>query len=169
MQNADSIPATVSSELQIRPYRNEDFTGVATLEASGGHENYRSAVFVRQMGALSPATFLVALSGTTVVGFTVGTIVQDDPTQAWILRMIVKDGFRHRGIGSALLRAVCGELHGRGVTTLFLTVAPKNEPAVRLYRHEGFVQETLAHAYFGEGEDRFVMKQTFSNRPLSGS
>jgi ribosomal protein S18 acetylase RimI-like enzyme len=110
------------------------------------------------MAALSPATFLVAVSGTTVVGFTVGSIVQDDPAQAWILRMMVRDGFRHQGIGTALLRAATGVLHEHSVKTIYLTVAPKNEPAVRLYRREGFEQESLQPAYFGGGEDRFIMK-----------
>jgi ribosomal-protein-alanine N-acetyltransferase len=154
------MPAPEARGLLIRPYRDEDFSEVTGLESAGIHERYRSAVFVRQMGALSPATFLVAVSGTNVVGFTVGAIVQDDPGQAWILRMMVKDRFRHRGIGSALLREICGVLHGRSVKTIYLTVSPKNEPAVRLYRNEGFFQESLAHAYFGDGEDRFVMKRT---------
>ncbi|MFA7695496.1 MAG: GNAT family N-acetyltransferase [Methanoregula sp.] len=152
------MPATAAHELTIRPYRDEDFIEVAALESAGIHEEYRSAVFVRQQAALDPATFLVAVSGTTRVGFTVGSIVQDDPGRAWILRMMVRDGFRHRGIGTALLKAVCGVLHGRSVRTIYLTVAPKNEPAVMLYRQEGFVQESLASGYFGEGEDRFVMK-----------
>jgi ribosomal protein S18 acetylase RimI-like enzyme len=154
------MPAPEVHEFLIRPYQDEDFSEVTVLESAGVHERYRSAVFVRQMGALSPATFLVVVSGTTVVGFTVAASVQDDPRKAWILRMMVKDGFRHRGIGTALLRAICGVLHGRAVTTISLTVSPENEPAVRLYRREGFVQESLAHAYFGEGEDRFVMRRT---------
>ncbi|MFA6362841.1 GNAT family N-acetyltransferase [Methanoregula sp.] len=149
---------TTAHELLIRQYRDEDFTEVTALESAGVHEYYRSAVFVRQMAALSPATFLVAVSGTTVVGFTVGTIVQDDPAQAWILRMMVRDGFRHQGIGTALLRAATGVLHEHSVKTIYLTVAPKNEPAVRLYRREGFEQESLQPAYFGGGEDRFIMK-----------
>jgi len=154
------MPAPEAHGLLIRPYRDEDFSEVTGLESAGVHERYRSAVFVRQMGALAPATFLVAVSGTTVVGFTVGLIVEDDPGQAWILRMMVKDGFRHRGIGTALLRAVCGVLHGRAVTTISLTVSPENGPAIQLYRQEGFEKESLARAYFGEGEDRFVMKRT---------
>jgi len=152
------MPAQKGPGLLIRPYRDGDFPEVAGLESAGIHERYRSAVFVRQMGALSPATFLVAELDTVIVGFTVASIVQDDPSRAWILRMMVRDGFRHRGIGSALLKAVCGVLHSRSVRTIYLTVAPENEPAVRLYLQGGFVQESLAHAYFGEGEDRFVMK-----------
>ncbi len=91
------MPAPEEHGFLIRPYRNKDFSDVTGLESAGVHERYRSAVFVRRMGALAPATFLVAASGTTIVGFTVAAIVEDDPGQAWILRMMVKDGFRHRG------------------------------------------------------------------------
>ena len=153
-------PKTAARELVIRPYRDEDFSAVTGLEVAGVHEPYRSAVFVRQMAVLSPATFLVAVSGTKVAGFTVGAIGEDDPGRAWILRMMVRDGFRHRGVGTALLRAVIGALEERSVRTICLTVAPGNTPAMQLYRAEGFVQESFRPDYFGDGEDRVVMKRT---------
>jgi len=159
---------TRSHNLLIRPYCDEDFSEVALLEADRAHEPYRSSVFVRQMAALCPATFLVAKTDDIVVGFTVGTIVQDDPTRGWILRMMVLDGFRHQGIGTALLRAVTGALNVRSVQTIFLTVAPGNIPAIQLYQHEGFVQESFQPAYFGGGEDRLVMKKIHEPCTISG-
>ena len=57
------MPGPETPELQIRPYRDDDFAEVTGLESAGVHERYRSAVFVRQMGALAPATFLVAGPG----------------------------------------------------------------------------------------------------------
>jgi len=147
-------------DLCIRPYEDRDFSGVTKLEIAGIHEPYRSAVFVRQQAVLSPQTFLVAVEEEKIVGFTVATVVHDNSQQAWILRMMVGDGFRHCGIGTALLREICRVLADRGITDIYLTVSPKNEPAVRLYTHEGFTRESLVPAYFGEDEDRFVMKRT---------
>ncbi|MDD1703402.1 MAG: GNAT family N-acetyltransferase, partial [Methanoregula sp.] len=143
----------------IRPYRDGDFTEVAILEIAGVHERYRSAVFVRQMGALCPGTFLVAVAGTTVVGYTVGTIVQDDSKSGWVLRMMVKDGYRRRGTGTRLLDAVIDVLRARSIRTVYLTVSPKNAPAIRLYKNKGFVQIAEMKEYFGPGEDRFMMKR----------
>jgi ribosomal-protein-alanine N-acetyltransferase len=143
-------------------YRDEDFPAVSELEIAGIHEPYRPAVFVRQMAVLSPATFLAAVSGSTVVGFAVASVVQDDPTSAWILRMLVRAGFRHQGIGTALLRAMVKTLEKQSIGCIRLTVAPSNTPAIRLCTGEGFVQEGIRPAYFGSGEDRVVMRRDTS-------
>lgn len=154
------MTAAPPEKLRVRPYADEDFSAVVALEINGIHEPYRSAVFVRQQSVLSQKTFLVAVEEETIVGFTVAAIVHGHPDTAWILRMMVGDGFRHCGIGTGLLREMCRILADRGVREIFLTVSPENEPAVRLYTHEGFEKESLVPAYFGAGEDRFVMKRS---------
>ena len=160
------MPPPAAGKPRIRPYRDADFCAVCDLEIAGIHEPYRSAVFVRQMAALAPETFLVAVSGSTIVGFTVASVVQDNPTSAWILRMMVRAGFRHQGIGTALLRTMVNTLEKRSIGTIRLTVAPSNAPALQLYAGEGFVQEAIRPAYFGTGEDRFVMRRgTPAGRP----
>ena len=146
--------------LLVRPYEDRDFAEVVTLEIAGIHEPYRSAVFVRQQAALSPHTFFIALEEERIVGFCVASIVHATPSRAWIFRMMVRDGFRHCGIGTGLLREACTALQNLGVSDIYLTVSPKNEPAIRLYIQEGFTKELLAPAYFGKGEDRFVMKRS---------
>ncbi|MFA5332313.1 MAG: GNAT family N-acetyltransferase [Methanoregula sp.] len=143
----------------VRPYSDRDFAEVSLLESDSVHEPYRSAVFVRQMGALFPHTFLVAVVGETVVGFTVGSIVQDGSASAWVLRVMVKDGYRHRRVGTRLLSTVIESLVARSITTIYLTVSPQNLPAIRLYTTAGFVRVDEIREYFGPGEDRYVMKR----------
>ena len=145
----------------IRPYREEDFTAVTALEESGLHEPCRSAVFVRQMGEVCKETFFVAVTdGDEPIGYTIGAIVQHNIAEAWILRMGVRDDQRRKGTGSALLESVTRALHSRHARTIRLSVFPKNLPAIRLYEGQGFVQEKIIPAYFGEGEDRILMKKT---------
>ena len=147
--------------ITIRPYRDEDFIAVAALEKSGLHEPYRSAVFVRQMGEVCKETFFVAVTdGDEPVGYTVGAAVQHNSTEAWILRMGVRDDQRRKGIGSALLKSVTGALQARHARTIRLSVSPLNLPAIRLYERQGFVQDKIIPAYFGAGEDRVLMKKT---------
>ena len=147
--------------ITIRPYRDEDFVAVAALEESGLHESYRSAVFVRQMGEVCKETFLVAVpDGGEPVGYAVGAVVQHDVSAAWILRMGVRDDQRRKGIGAALLKSVTGALQVRHARTIRLSVSPKNLPAIRLYEGQGFVQEKNIPAYFGNGEERTIMKKT---------
>ena len=151
----------VAMSVAIRTYRNEDFAAVAALEESGLHEPYRSAVFVRQMGEVCKETFLVAVpDGKEPVGYTIGAAVQHNLYDAWILRMVVREDQRRKGIGSALLEAVTNALQARNACTIQLTVSPENRPAIRLYERHGFIRETTVNAYFGPGEDRIIMKKT---------
>ncbi len=144
----------------IRLYDDADFAGVTLLEQSGLHEPYRSAVFVRQMGEVCKETFFVAVNDEEEpVGYTVGSRVQDDFREAWILRLGVREDQRRKGIGAALLKAVLDALRVRNVCTVRLTVSLKNQPAIHLYERQGFSQEKIAPAYFGRGEDRSIMKK----------
>lgn len=146
--------------ITIRPYRDEDFLAVAALEESGLHEPYRSAVFVRQMGEVCKETFFVAVpDGGEPVGYTVGATVQHDFSEAWILRMGVREDQRRKGIGSSLLKSVTGALQAQHARTIWLSVSPENLPAIRLYEREGFIREKVIPAYFGEGEARIIMRK----------
>jgi ribosomal-protein-alanine N-acetyltransferase len=144
----------------IRPYSDQDFASVTALEESGIHESYRSAVFVRQMGEVGKETFLVAvLNNGEPVGYSIGLRVQHDCYQAWILRLGVREDQRRRGVGTALLKAVTDALQTGHTCTIRLSVSPDNQPAIRLYESQGFVQESILPAYFGRGEDRIIMKK----------
>jgi len=147
----------------IRIYRDEDFVAVAALEESGLHEPYRSAVFVRQMREVCQETFLVAvIDDGDPVGYVVGTSVQHNFREAWILRLGVRDDQRRKGIGAALLKSVTGALQARHARTIRLSVSPKNQPAIRLYEGQGFGKEKIIPSYFGPGEDRIIMRKTLT-------
>jgi ribosomal protein S18 acetylase RimI-like enzyme len=57
------------------------------------------------------------------------------------LAIAVADGWRRRGIGSALLREGVAWAGERGVDKLLLSVYPHNDAALALYRSFGFVEE----------------------------
>jgi ribosomal protein S18 acetylase RimI-like enzyme len=143
--------------VSIRQYKDDDFPLVLGLETAGGHEPYRSAVFIRQMGVVCRNTFLVALLDTEQVGYTVGVLVQGQPREAWILRIGVHEDQRRNGVGSILLSELLEVFCTLGVRTVRLTVSPWNVPALGLYLKSGFKQENYHEAYFGRDEDRIVM------------
>lgn len=140
----------------VRPFRDADFAAVWALERVRDSEGYASAVTIRQAAALWPATFLVADEDGEAVGFTIGA-VSSDPKVGWILRLKVRDDRQRQGCATALLLAVLERLGDGGVRTVRLTVAPENRPARALYGGLGFLEETVLPAYFGPGEDRFVL------------
>ncbi len=142
----------------IRPYHEEDFPSVSLMEESGLNESYRSAVFIRQMAEVCSETFLVAVREDEAIGYTIGTFVQHNPAEAWILRIGVREDMRKTGTGTALLRAVMDVLPP-SVQTIRLSVSPGNQPALSLYRKQGFEQEKCIQDYFGPGEDRIIMKK----------
>ena len=141
----------------IRPYEDGDFSRIHQLEMAGGHEPYRSAVFIRQMGTICRNTFLVATLDVEQVGYTIGAQVQGEPQDAWILRMGVREDQKRNGIGSILLAEILEVFSALGVRTVRLTVSPWNMPALGLYQKRAFEQESYHEAYFGNDEDRIVM------------
>jgi ribosomal protein S18 acetylase RimI-like enzyme len=154
--------------ITLRTYEDDDFLAVSTLEESGIHEPYRSAVFIRQMAEVCPETFLVAVREDRTIGYTIGTFVHHNPAEAWILRIGVRADQRRIGAGTALLVTVIDILYTHTIQTIRLSVSPGNQPALSLYRKQGFVQEKFIQAYFGPGEDRIIMKKEREyNRPSS--
>jgi len=87
---------------------------------------------------------LVALHGRTIVGTVQLLLNQDDldladgVTSGYLLALEVRDGFRRRGIATALFRALEAEAAARGLRRLTLMVEPDNEPALRFYHKTGF-------------------------------
>jgi [ribosomal protein S18]-alanine N-acetyltransferase len=142
----------------IRSFLDHDFDEVVALEHRQKGNQYGAAVFVRQSAALYSHTFLVAENDTAVVGYTVGAEVQDDPATAWVLRLNVSRQRQGEGIGTALLSRLISELATRQVRQVFLSVAPDNIPAKKIYAKLGFVNVAHQPAYFCKGEDRDIMR-----------
>lgn len=141
----------------LRLFSEGDFAMVCALEEGENGAPYPAAVFIRQASELYPQTFFVAESGPSLHGYIIGAITQDCPSDAWILRLRVAPPFRQRRIGSALLQVLITTLRDRGISTIRLSVAPANTPALTLYRRHGFEVIEAEREYFGKGEDRFIM------------
>lgn len=77
------------------------------------------------------------------------------------LGMLVADGWRGRGVGSALLRSGIDWARGAGAHKVALQVWPHNAAAIALYGKFGFQREGLLHRHYrrrnGELWDAVVM------------
>ncbi|HOV67342.1 MAG TPA: N-acetyltransferase [Methanoregulaceae archaeon] len=140
----------------VRPYRDEDFSGVWAMERNGCEAGYPSAVVVRQAAELFPRTFLVAADDTGPAGYVIAA-PSSDPSVGWILRLRVREDRRRMGYGRALLREAIARLGDGGAACVRLTVSPRNEPALALYRGLGFIEVDRLPDYFGPGEDRLLL------------
>jgi GNAT superfamily N-acetyltransferase len=151
MVTPEMIPVT------IRAYKDSDFPRIHRLGMADGHEPYRSAVFMRQMGIICRNTFLVATLDEGPVGYTIGCA---DPKKA-TGGLDSEDGYpgdqRRNGVGSILLAELLEVFSTLGVRTVRLTVSPWNGPALGFCLKMAFEQESYHEAYFVRDEDRIVM------------
>jgi len=150
---------STATAVMIRPYRADDFDAcricVAELQDVGRAIDPRlrlgdsmAEAYLEQMQARCQkfsGAILVADHGGGVVGFVmvlarVPFESLDEPpgSGAWIAELVVRSGFRGKGIGRALLQA--GERYAwdAGATELRIGVMSENRRARELYLEEGF-------------------------------
>ncbi len=142
----------------IRKFEDPDFNAIVGLEEGEKRNRYGACVFVRQSAALYPQTFLVADHDGTAVGYAIGAVVQDDTTSAWVIRLSVGRPYQGQGTGTALTSQLIAELAALKVQNIFLSVAPANIPAQKIYGQIGFVKVAHKSGYFCEGEERDIMR-----------
>ena len=93
------------------------------------------AVSIGLKTAYDPDLFLVAVTGSRVVGTVIGGY---DGHRGWVYSLAVDENERHRGIGTELMREVEQRLMGRGCLKVNLQVMPDNKGVVQFYRELGF-------------------------------
>jgi len=98
---------------------------------------------------------LKAVDGETMVGFIAG-----DPRPSngwgWIAIVAVDLSYRRQGIGTALLRT-CEE--ALGVSRARLTVRMSNQPAISMYKKEGYATMDIWKGYYADSEDAILMEK----------
>jgi ribosomal-protein-alanine N-acetyltransferase len=83
--------------------------------------------------------------------------------EAEILTFCVSDAVRRSGLGGALLDMAYDTARGLGADEMFLEVGEKNEPALALYKRDGFVVVGRRAAYYHHGDtpaDALVMRKS---------
>jgi ribosomal protein S18 acetylase RimI-like enzyme len=93
----------------------------------------------------------------------------DEPRFFYVVGIYIRPRWQDRGLGRALLMALAAETRELGGQGLVLTVAPGNKRALDLYRSVGFEDETFIRNFYGEGEDRHVLRWRFEQGGLHRS
>jgi ribosomal-protein-alanine N-acetyltransferase len=73
-----------------------------------------------------------------------------------VLRLVVDDAQRRRGIGAALLAGLIDWTAASAAARITLEVRASNEPAIALYGQAGFVTLGRRNGYYPDGEDALV-------------
>jgi ribosomal-protein-alanine N-acetyltransferase len=79
--------------------------------------------------------------------------------EAEILNLAVRRQNQRRGEGHALLSAVLGQLHRRGVNKVFLEVRESNEAGISFYEKMGFAETGRRPGYYREPEEAAVLME----------
>ena len=170
MKSHQSEPPIPSEELSIVRVCRPDHDLLVTLEtydfeAFGltGLRTYDLAVMA-QAGGVYLAHVYDEIAGSCQL-----LRMLDEPGFFYVVGIYVRPRWRGRGLGRAFLLALAAELRSLGAEGMLLTVAPNNEGALGLYKSVGFESETFIRDFYGDGEDRHILRWRFSREGLPGS
>jgi RimJ/RimL family protein N-acetyltransferase len=152
--------------LLIRPAAPRDADALAGLGRAVGSEqegwlisdrDWRSASderrYLRSLRRYPHAAVFVAETPEGIVGRL--SIARDSHPASYHvadLGLMVADGYRRRGIGSALMREAERWARSAGVRKLELHVFPHNKPAIALYQKLGFRREGFRRGHYRRGD-----------------
>ena len=135
---------------------------LAVLHAACFPEDPWDAAALERILTLSGAFGYLAWDNDDPVGF---ALVRDLGGEIEILSVGVLPECRQRGIGRALLDAVCGGAQERGAASIVLEVAADNVAAQCLYNGMGFVRAGRRPRYYrrsgAEAADALIMRRGF--------
>jgi len=149
----------------LRPARRTDARGLARLFDEVRREGRwlltppsavsqpSEAFFIGEMLRSGEGLAMVAEANGDPIG-TVQVSLERNVVSSHVgtLSIVVADGWRDVGIGSALVRAAQEWASGHGLLKVALAVFPDNERAIAVYEHAGFVREGLRRLqYRGDG------------------
>ncbi|MDI6800394.1 MAG: GNAT family N-acetyltransferase, partial [Actinomycetota bacterium] len=88
---------------------------------------------------------------------------------AHITSIAVKEDFRRRGVGTAILSRLFERSKERGATSFTLELRRSNDVAFKFYSKLGFTPSFIIEGYYDEGgEDAIVMVAPLSRLNLKG-
>lgn len=137
-----------------------DVVALCDLETSYyPNDGYPAPFFfqaLHQWPELFQVARLQAPTSNAIVGYCLGAPGQR-PQEAWLMSLLVGQTQRGMGIGKQLLQNWLVQLERLNYHTIFLSVAPTNAAAIKLYQSCGFVIESTQRDYLGKNEDRHLM------------
>ena len=77
--------------------------------------------------------------------------------EAYLYGICTKSTYQGKGYGKFLIENSHKELKNIGIKKIFLTVAPSNINAIKLYENLGYNREQFIKDEYGKGIDRYLM------------
>lgn len=149
--------------------REDDIADVLHLAELGGLSRWSDKDYLAEIARQDSATLVARdLVNDVLAGFIVARLIMNNdtsssdvsyPPHAEILNITIKESYRKKGIGSALIREALLTSPENTPIAVWLEVRCSNTGAIRFYEKLGFVCEYTRKGLYSEPpEDGFVMK-----------
>jgi len=157
VMNEPPVTPQWPANITVRPFtkdQDEQVTYRTDEEASqdkGYHDPLSYEDWVKRMGlereSFDPSLWFLACEGSEVAGVALNVPAKESNT-GWVDHLSVRQSWRNRGIGKALLLHTFGEFYRRGIHTIKLSVDSKSLTyAPRLYENLGMKTDQQYHIY----------------------
>ena len=141
--------------VDIVTMRRRHLRGVLRIEAQVYPRPWTLGLFLSELALRTTRVYIVAKSGSTVIGYA-GLMITG--TDGHVTTIAVDPAFHRRGIGSRLLLALSRAGIAAGCTALTLEVRVSNNAAQEMYRRFGYAPAGVRKNYYSEtNEDALVM------------
>jgi ribosomal-protein-alanine N-acetyltransferase len=131
----------------IRRLTLDDLEAVVSMEAANQPSPWSEGVFRDELAADNRVYLAADEEG--VVGFAGVMLVGDE---AHVTNLLVDPGWRRRGIGLELMRALIDEAVAEGARHITLEVRSENDAARRLYARLGLAPVGMRKGYYGDDD-----------------
>lgn len=147
---------------KIREMEPRDLDGVMAIEKVSFPTPWSRKLFAEELTReFSDALVAIAAPEGTVLGYAVCWTVADE---SHLLNIAVHPDARGQGVGGILLRECIRRGARAGASRIHLEVRTGNEPALRLYRREGFSFIGIRKGYYTDtGEDAILLSRELTS------
>ena len=150
-----ATPSTPPDRVTVRSAERADLLSVFRIEKTSFPQPWPYSAFEEYLDAPG---FLVAVRDEEVLGYVVADVVPNHgPDIGHVKDLAVHPEARGRGVGRRLLRRGLASLASEGARRAKLEVRETNDPALSLYRDEGFEVARRVSRYYADGEDALIM------------
>lgn len=141
-----------------RLYEDRDFSQLYAIEEACFEPPLRfSRRYMRQLVKSAATVAWVAEDAGELTGFAiVEWSGEPGATVGYIQTLEVSPLQRRRGVGLELLRRIEASARAKGVAQMWLHVDKENDPAIRLYRAEGYREQGTHAQYYGGKRDAAI-------------
>ncbi len=139
------VPRNGHLPVTIEPMRRRHLRGVLRIEQAVNPRPWSSSLFSSELRLRDSRAYVVARSGTDLIGFGGLMIVAGD---GHITNVGVDQSYRRHAVATRLMLQLARRALAEGVGALTLEVRVSNEAAQGLYRRFGFVPAGVRGAYY---------------------